>query len=209
MKYINYTVTTILFPLLICPLLSYSFRYERVTDDKDDDGPADKRAENSCTAQYQSTTLRVLTHFVAESDDPTGSTEEDGMGQQKFLLGSDWQVEVTQLVKDSLRVEDPKVAQLLDGQVVIGLSTGNTKLQVVCVCVCFSDLSFLLLSLTSCSHLCYDISCFCFFFYSNQSAVTDTSALSTQLSIDTEAAADISRSSYVNICHVNQTNVLI
>uniref|UniRef100_A0A3Q1JB54 Uncharacterized protein n=1 Tax=Anabas testudineus TaxID=64144 RepID=A0A3Q1JB54_ANATE len=97
----------------------------------DDDGPADKRAENSCTAQYQSTTLRVLTHFVAESEDPTGSTEEDGMGQQKFLLGSDWQVEVTQLVKDSLRVEDPKVAQLLDGQVVIGLSTGNTKLQVL------------------------------------------------------------------------------
>uniref|UniRef100_A0A3Q1JHI8 Uncharacterized protein n=1 Tax=Anabas testudineus TaxID=64144 RepID=A0A3Q1JHI8_ANATE len=98
---------------------------------RDDDGPADKRAENSCTAQYQSTTLRVLTHFVAESEDPTGSTEEDGMGQQKFLLGSDWQVEVTQLVKDSLRVEDPKVAQLLDGQVVIGLSTGNTKLQVL------------------------------------------------------------------------------
>uniref|UniRef100_A0A7N6BZA6 Uncharacterized protein n=1 Tax=Anabas testudineus TaxID=64144 RepID=A0A7N6BZA6_ANATE len=113
------------------PVSTGNRRYERVTDDKDDDGPADKRAENSCTAQYQSTTLRVLTHFVAESEDPTGSTEEDGMGQQKFLLGSDWQVEVTQLVKDSLRVEDPKVAQLLDGQVVIGLSTGNTKLQVL------------------------------------------------------------------------------
>lgn len=56
--------------------------------------------------------------------------EDDKMGQQNFLLGSDWQVEVTQLVKDSLRVADPKVAQLLEGQVVIGLSTGVTQIQV-------------------------------------------------------------------------------
>lgn len=161
MKYITYTP--------IHPLLSYSFRYERVTDDKDSDGAADKRTENSCVAQYQSTTLRVLTHFVADTEESRGATEEDRMGQQNFLLGSDWQVEVTQLVKDSLRVEDPKVAQLLEGQVLIGVSTGNTKLQVVslCVCVCayfvcvvvtcrlHCHLIFtLLFSLTSCSHLC-------------------------------------------------------
>ncbi|XP_040915067.1 transmembrane protein 132C [Toxotes jaculatrix] len=103
----------------------------RVTDDKDDDDPADEKTENACVAQYQSTTLRVLTHFVADTGEVRGSTEEDGLGQQNFLLGSDWQVEVTQLVKDSLRVEDPKVAQLLEGQVLIGLGAGTTKLQVL------------------------------------------------------------------------------
>ncbi len=94
-------------------------------------------------AQYQSTTLRVLTHFVADTGEVRGAAEEDGLSQQNFLLGSDWQVEVTQLVKDSLRLEDRKVAQLLEGQVLIGLSAGTTKLQVVCVCVlpvCFGSL---------------------------------------------------------------------
>ena len=86
-------------------------------------------------AQYQSTSLRVLTHFVADNGEVRGTVEEDRLGQQNFLLGSDWQVEVTQLVKDSLRVEDPKVAQLLEGQIVIGLSAGTTKLQVCAFCV--------------------------------------------------------------------------
>uniref|UniRef100_A0A3Q3JGS3 Uncharacterized protein n=1 Tax=Monopterus albus TaxID=43700 RepID=A0A3Q3JGS3_MONAL len=94
----------------------------RVTDDKDSGATAEERTENSCVAQYQSTTLRVLTHFVADDEEIRGAAEEDGLGQQNFLLGSDWQVEVTQLVKDSLRVEDPKVAQLLEGRVLIGLS---------------------------------------------------------------------------------------
>ncbi|TMS08305.1 Transmembrane protein 132C, partial [Larimichthys crocea] len=106
-------------------------RYERVTDDKNEDDAADERTENSCAAQYQSTTLRVLTHFVADTGEVGGASEEDGMGQQNFLLGSDWQVEVTQLVKDYLRVADPKVAQLMEGQVVMGLSAGTTKLQVL------------------------------------------------------------------------------
>lgn len=81
-------------------------------------------------AQYQSTSLRVLTHFVADNGEVRGAAEDDRLGQQNFLLGSDWQVEVTQLVKDSLRVQDPKVAQLLEGQIIIGQSAGTTKLQV-------------------------------------------------------------------------------
>ncbi|XP_049909523.1 transmembrane protein 132C [Epinephelus moara] len=106
-------------------------RYERVTDDKDGDDVAEERTESGCVAQYQSTTLRVLTHFVADNGEVRGAAEEDGLGQQNFLLGSDWQVEVTQLVKDFLRVEVPKVAQLLEGQVLIGLSAGITKIQVL------------------------------------------------------------------------------
>lgn len=112
-------------------LFSFFIRYERVTDDKDSVDPVEGRTETACVAQYQSTTLRILTHFVADISESRGATEEDVLGQQTFLLGTDWQVDVTQLVKESLRVEDPKVAQLLDDQVVIGLSTGNTKLQVV------------------------------------------------------------------------------
>ncbi|XP_040054018.2 transmembrane protein 132C [Gasterosteus aculeatus] len=106
-------------------------RYERVTDDRNEDDAADERKEGGCVAQYQSTTLRVLTHFVADGGDVRGAAEEGGLGQQSFLLGSDWQVEVTQLVKDFLRVEVPKVAQLLDGQVLVGTSAGITKLQVL------------------------------------------------------------------------------
>lgn len=112
-------------------LFSFFIRYERVTDDKDSVDPVEGRTETACVAQYQSTTLRILTHFVADISESRGAMEEDVLGQQTFLLGTDWQVDVTQLVKESLRVEDPKVAQLLDDQVVIGLSTGNTKLQVV------------------------------------------------------------------------------
>ncbi|XP_051794945.1 transmembrane protein 132C [Acanthochromis polyacanthus] len=113
------------------PASTNNRRYERVTDDKDGATAAEDRAENTCGAQYQSTTLRVLTHFVADSGEIRGAADDDGLGQQNFLLGTDWQVDVTQMVKDSLRVEDPRVAQLLEGQVVIGVNAGTTKLQVL------------------------------------------------------------------------------
>ncbi|KAF7663485.1 hypothetical protein LDENG_00209470, partial [Lucifuga dentata] len=115
------------------PVTVSNRRYERVTDDKKSDDEADRveRMENGCVAQYQSTTLRVLTHFMADPGEGREASEEAGPGQQNFLLGSDWQVDVTQLVKDSLRVEDLKVAQLLEGQVVIGRRAGTTKLQVL------------------------------------------------------------------------------
>lgn len=82
--------------------------------------------------QYQRSTLRVFTHFMTAV-----AKEGEGPEQQNFLLGSDWQVEVTQLVRDSLRVQDSEVARLLEGQVLVGVAAGTTKLQVwVCVCVC-------------------------------------------------------------------------
>lgn len=131
---------------LICAWCSC--RYERVTVDDGEDDAVEERTEISCVTQYQSSSLRVLTHFVADRE-VWGASEEDGLGQQNFLLGSDWQVDVTQLVKDSLRVADTKIAQLLEGQVLIGLSTGTTQLQVVCH-HCFTS-SF---CLTSCSTSC-------------------------------------------------------
>ncbi|XP_035382623.1 transmembrane protein 132C [Electrophorus electricus] len=81
------------------------------------------RRERACAPHYQSTTVRVLTHFEAEP--------EEGRGQQDFLLGSDWQVDVTELVRDFLKVDNTGVASLLEGPVLMGLNTGTAKVQVM------------------------------------------------------------------------------
>uniref|UniRef100_A0A8C8EIS1 Transmembrane protein 132C-like n=2 Tax=Oncorhynchus tshawytscha TaxID=74940 RepID=A0A8C8EIS1_ONCTS len=104
------------------PVATGNKRYERVSADDGDESDSE-RTESGCVPQYQSTTVRVLTHFVALG--------VDGNGQQDFLLGSDWQVDVTDLVQDLLRVEDQRVAYLLEGQVLMGLNTGTAKLQVM------------------------------------------------------------------------------
>lgn len=75
--------------------------------------------------------MHVLTQFVSDAGEFRGAMEDGGPGQQNFLLGTDWHVDVTLLVKESLRVQDPKIAELLEGQVLIGLSTGTTNLQVL------------------------------------------------------------------------------
>ncbi|XP_058613369.1 transmembrane protein 132C isoform X2 [Onychostoma macrolepis] len=89
----------------------------------EDDGDEGAKKDRSCGPQYQSTTVRVLTHFEAEP--------EEWQGQPDFLLGSDWQVDVTELVRDSLRVVDERVAKLSEEQVLVGLNTGITKVQVM------------------------------------------------------------------------------
>lgn len=81
----------------------------------------------------------MLTHFEAEP--------EEWQGQPDFLLGSDWQVDVTELVRDSLRVADERVAKLSEEQVLIGLNTGITKVQVrnrknVCVIMSKNDVMY-------------------------------------------------------------------
>ncbi|XP_052393563.1 transmembrane protein 132C [Carassius gibelio] len=89
----------------------------------EDAGVEGAKKDRSCGPQYQSSTVRVLTHFEAEP--------EEWQGQPDFLLGSDWQVDVTELVRDSLRVADERVAKLSGEQVLIGLNTGITKVQVM------------------------------------------------------------------------------
>ncbi|XP_061603755.1 transmembrane protein 132C isoform X2 [Phyllopteryx taeniolatus] len=108
------------------PVATGQMRY-----DKEDDNTGEERTENSCAPQYQSTTLQVLTHFVSESEEVQEAGDEEERGPQNFLLGSDWQVDVTQLVKDFLRVDDPKIARLWESQVIIGRSAGMTKIQVL------------------------------------------------------------------------------
>nr|XP_020446383.1 transmembrane protein 132C isoform X3 [Monopterus albus] len=95
---------------------------QRSTRDSEDEDDEDKRGR-SCTLQYQHTMVRVLTHFVAESAYPRG--------QINFMLGTDWQVDITELVWDFLKVENPQIAQLLDRRILVGLNMGMTTIQVL------------------------------------------------------------------------------
>ncbi|XP_010894015.1 transmembrane protein 132C isoform X2 [Esox lucius] len=101
------------------PIVVSSQRSARDSDDEDDE---DRRGR-SCTLQYQNAMVRVLTHFVAES--------ADSRGQLTYMLGSDWQVDITGLVWDFLKVEDPQIAQLQDGRILAGLDMGMTTIQVL------------------------------------------------------------------------------
>ncbi|XP_076849945.1 transmembrane protein 132C isoform X2 [Brachyhypopomus gauderio] len=95
---------------------------QRSTRDSEDDDDEERRGR-SCTLQYQRATVRVLTHFVAES--------ADARGQLTYMLGSDWQLDITGLVWDFLKVEDPRIARLQDGRLLEGMDTGMTSIQVL------------------------------------------------------------------------------
>lgn len=103
------------------PFVVFLFYFLRSTRDSEDEDDEDRRGR-SCTLQYQHAMVRVLTHFVAESADPRGQTS--------FMLGTDWQLDITELVWDFLKVEDPKIAKLLDRRILVGLDTGMTTIQV-------------------------------------------------------------------------------
>lgn len=75
-----------------------------------------------CTLQYQRALVKVLTQFH--------TTSSEGTDQVITMLGPDWQVDVTDLVQDSLKVADPRVAELVDRTVLVGLELGSTVLKV-------------------------------------------------------------------------------
>ncbi|KAJ8391726.1 hypothetical protein AAFF_G00086760, partial [Aldrovandia affinis] len=95
---------------------------KRPTRDSDDDDE-DERKGKGCTLQYQYALVRVLTHFVAEPADPGG--------ELVYLLGPDWQADITDLVIDFFKVEDPRIARLLEGRVLMGRDVGITTIQVL------------------------------------------------------------------------------
>lgn len=94
----------------------------RPTRDSDDDEDDEKKGKG-CTLQYQYALVRVLTHFVAEPSDPGG--------EMVYMLGSDWQADITQLVLEQLKVEDPRIAKLIDGRILVGRDLGITTIQVL------------------------------------------------------------------------------
>ncbi|XP_028270296.1 transmembrane protein 132D [Parambassis ranga] len=95
---------------------------KRPTRDSEDDEDDDRKGKG-CTLQYQYALVRVLTHFVAEPSDPGG--------EMVYMLGSDWQADITHLVLDQLKVDEPRIARLIDGRILIGRDLGMTTIQVL------------------------------------------------------------------------------
>uniref|UniRef100_A0A8C6YAI2 Transmembrane protein 132C n=1 Tax=Naja naja TaxID=35670 RepID=A0A8C6YAI2_NAJNA len=95
---------------------------QRLTRDSDDEDEDDRKGRG-CTLQYQHAMVRVLTQFVAEDASPSG--------QLSYLLGSDWQIDITDLVTDFMKLEKPYVAQLQGGKVLVGQEVGMTMVQVL------------------------------------------------------------------------------
>uniref|UniRef100_A0A3B5LNJ0 Transmembrane protein 132C n=1 Tax=Xiphophorus couchianus TaxID=32473 RepID=A0A3B5LNJ0_9TELE len=89
---------------------------KRPTRDSEDDEDDDRKGKG-CTLQYQYALVRVLTHFVAEPSDPRG--------EMVYMLGTDWQADITPLV------EEPRIARLVDGHILMGRDLGITTIQVL------------------------------------------------------------------------------
>lgn len=102
----------------LCVFLCVSYRPTRDSDEDEDD----EKKGRGCTLQYQHAMVRVLTQFVTESSDLGG--------QLTYMLGSEWQFDITDLVADFMKVEESKVAKLQDGRVLIGREQGITTVQV-------------------------------------------------------------------------------
>ncbi|KAB5548986.1 hypothetical protein PHYPO_G00062020 [Pangasianodon hypophthalmus] len=77
-----------------------------------------------CMVQYQHSQIQVLTAFTAEVSDSSASSPE-------HFLGSEWLVDVTRLVRYSLKVGDTSIAQLHRETVLSGRSPGVTTVQVM------------------------------------------------------------------------------
>ncbi|XP_006803196.1 transmembrane protein 132D [Neolamprologus brichardi] len=95
----------------------------------------DDRKGKGCMLQFQHALVRVLTHFMAEQEDPRDP--------KAYFLGSDWQADVTRLVRYFMKVEDTRVARLQAGRVLSGKDFGTTAIQV------FSPLSDAILAKTT------------------------------------------------------------
>lgn len=83
----------------------------------------EERRGRGCTLQFQRATVRVLTQFVSQGAGP--------WGQLSHLLGPDWQFDVTHLVADFMKLEEPHVATLQDGRILVGREVGMTTIQVL------------------------------------------------------------------------------
>uniref|UniRef100_H2TP67 Transmembrane protein 132E n=1 Tax=Takifugu rubripes TaxID=31033 RepID=H2TP67_TAKRU len=96
---------------------------DRRTRDSDaDDEDEERRVSRGCTLQYQRALVKVLTQFH--------TTSTEGTDQVITMLGPDWQVDVTDLVQDFLKVADPRIAELVDRTILVGLELGSTVLKV-------------------------------------------------------------------------------
>ncbi|NXI01102.1 T132A protein, partial [Pachycephala philippinensis] len=92
------------------------------TVESEDPGEEPERRARGCRPQFQRTALRVLAHFVAHP--------LDGGRHLSYLPGPEWLLDVTHLVAARTRVQDPRVASLEAGAVVVGREPGVTSVEV-------------------------------------------------------------------------------
>ncbi|XP_029941479.1 transmembrane protein 132D [Salarias fasciatus] len=97
----------------------------------DSEEEEEMRKGRGCMLQYQHSTLRVLTPFVAQPGADVLPDPLTGEEPVEYFLGSDWQVDVTNLVRYSLKTVDPDVARVQDGVVLQGRAVGTTAVQVL------------------------------------------------------------------------------
>ncbi|NXD59648.1 T132A protein, partial [Corvus moneduloides] len=92
------------------------------TVESEDPAEEPERRARGCRPQFQRTGLRVLAHFVAHP--------LDGGRHLSYLPGPEWLLDVTHLVATRTRVQDPRVASLEEGAVVVGREPGVTSVEV-------------------------------------------------------------------------------
>ncbi|XP_072194106.1 transmembrane protein 132A [Excalfactoria chinensis] len=92
------------------------------SSDVEDPGEDAERRVRSCRPQYQRTAVRFLAHFVAHP--------QDGGRHLSYLPGPEWLLDVTHLVSGWARVQDPRVASLEGGTVLVGREPGVTSVEV-------------------------------------------------------------------------------
>uniref|UniRef100_A0A8C3NX20 Transmembrane protein 132E n=1 Tax=Cyanoderma ruficeps TaxID=181631 RepID=A0A8C3NX20_9PASS len=94
-----------------------------VRDSEHEEDEDERKQSRGCALQYQHSTLQVFTQFH--------TTAAEGTGQVVTMLGPDWLVEVTDLVSDFMRVDDPRVAHMVDSSTLAGREPGTTLFKVV------------------------------------------------------------------------------
>ncbi|CAK6449575.1 unnamed protein product [Pipistrellus nathusii] len=85
-------------------------------------GEEAERRARGCRLQYQRAGVRFLAPFAAHP--------LDGGRRLEHLLGPDWLLDVSRLVAPHARVQDPRVASLEGGRVLVGLEPGVTAIEV-------------------------------------------------------------------------------
>uniref|UniRef100_A0A8C0U8H3 Transmembrane protein 132E n=1 Tax=Cyanistes caeruleus TaxID=156563 RepID=A0A8C0U8H3_CYACU len=94
-----------------------------VRDSEHEEDEDERKQSRGCALQYQHSTLQVFTQFH--------TTAAEGTGQVVTMLGPDWLVEVTDLVSDFMRIDDPRVAHMVDSSTLAGREPGTTLFKVV------------------------------------------------------------------------------
>ncbi|XP_047425005.1 transmembrane protein 132D isoform X2 [Mugil cephalus] len=97
----------------------------------DSEEEEEMRRGRGCMLQYQHSTVKVLATFVARPDADVPPDPLTGEEPVEYFLGSDWKVDVTNLVRSSIKVSDPDVARVQDGVLVQGRAVGTTAIRVL------------------------------------------------------------------------------